>query len=553
MQNDVLQLTVESMMRIVLPPVYIIMILVVYRWLVPNMSAETRRMTHLLLALQLLAVVMSLYVEPPSSFALWLWDVHEEWNFPTTLSSVQLAMVGGLALLGALVFRSGIPIMRPYLVGVFFVFLFLALDEYFVLHEYRISWDFHKALGLAVVAGTLLAAARSPRHTWRWHACLLVGLAVAALGEIHVEFYGALCGDYGWISVLECPHPNMWRLEEYISLMGIWLMIVGMLGLFSAYSSQSPRVRWAPYLLPLIWLLMILPFAPSKPSDRQVGGQPANVTYESGVGLHAYRISRRASGVTVRVWLSPGGWDYNGLGYTVSLVDQVSGEPLASESTFANSRLEFHFAPGFVPVYRQWNQIDYSAAIPTNQAIWVVLTLWREIDGEFVGQKIVNGDLKSLNDTQIVLGELTRRGPRAETPPESLAEFTNGIVLAGAELPNDAAAGDKLTLQFDWYSNESIQEDHIQFMHFGHEESGEWWVYDQLPLGQRLPTRLWYSGLADSETWQAPLPPDLAPGQYRVYTGLYRTRDKERIPVTDADGLPWLDARVLLGTISIAN
>ena len=46
----------------------------------------------------------------------------------------------------------------------------------------------------------------------------------------------------------------------------------------------------------------------------------------------------------------------------------------------------------------------------------------------------------------------------------------------------------------------------------------------------------WYSGLADSETWQVPLPADLAPGRYSVFTGLYRARDQERIPASDAKG-----------------
>ena len=95
------------------------------------------------------------------------------------------------------------------------------------------------------------------------------------------------------------------------------------------------------------------------------------------------------------------------------------------------------------------------------------------------------------------------------------------------------------------------EEDHVQFLHFGHAESGEWWIYDQHPLGPRLPTRLWYQGLADSEVWQVPLPADLAPGRYTFFTGLYRTRDSERVPVSDADGTPWLDARVPLGVLFV--
>ena len=81
-----------------------------------------------------------------------------------------------------------------------------------------------------------------------------------------------------------------------------------------------------------------------------------------------------------------------------------------------------------------------------------------------------------------------------------------------------------MRISFTWHSDVNWQEDLVQFLHFGFENSGDWWVYDRPPLGPRLPTRLWYSGLADSEAWEVPLPPDLAPGRYEVFTGLYRSR-----------------------------
>ena len=100
-------------------------------------------------------------------------------------------------------------------------------------------------------------------------------------------------------------------------------------------------------------------------------------------------------------------------------------------------------------------------------------------------------------------------------------------------------------------SDVGVQKDYTQFLHFRHEVSGTWWVYDQQPLGPRLPTRLWYNGLIDSETWQVPLPADLAPGQYNVFTGLYRQSDLERVPASDADGMPFLDGRVPLGSLIV--
>ena len=108
-----------------------------------------------------------------------------------------------------------------------------------------------------------------------------------------------------------------------------------------------------------------------------------------------------------------------------------------------------------------------------------------------------------------------------------------------------------LPITFAWRANQEGDEDLIQFLHLGHSETGEWWVYDQPPLGSRLPTRLWYPGLADSETWQVPIPADLAPGRYAVFTGLYRASDQERVPASDAAGTPWLDNRVALGSIII--
>ena len=71
----------------------------------------------------------------------------------------------------------------------------------------------------------------------------------------------------------------------------------------------------------------------------------------------------------------------------------------------------------------------------------------------------------------------------------------------------------------------------MQFLHLGHEETGATGgCMTSCPWVHRLPTRLWYKGLADSEVWQVPLPADLAPGRYEVFTGLYRSRDLERVP-----------------------
>ena len=40
-------------------------------------------------------------------------------------------------------------------------------------------------------------------------------------------------------------------------------------------------------------------------------------------------------------------------------------------------------------------------------ALWIVLTLWREQDGEYLYEGLIASDRQLLADNQIVLGEVT--------------------------------------------------------------------------------------------------------------------------------------------------
>ncbi len=194
-------------------------------------------------------------------------------------------------------------------------------------------------------------------------------------------------------------------------------------------------------------------------------------------------------------------------------------------------------------------EVEIPKQAPVNRALWIVLTHWREQDNDFVRQKALASNHQLLNDTQVVLDELVLPAVPAAASTDPLAEFDTGFILEAVSLPESAQAGETLSIPFAWRSDENGQEDHAQFLHLGHEDSGEWWVFDQPPLGSRLPTRLWYSGLADSETWQVPLPADLASGPYTVFTGLYRISDLERVAAQNAAGTSWVDGRVLLGAL----
>lgn len=522
---------------------------IVYRNLVPRLSLTARRLASAMLLAQALAIGGAFLVGPSSSFEQWLWSLNEEWNIQATLASTQWALAGTIALAAAWLARQRPLWQRLYFLAVGLVFLSLARDEYFVEHEFVIGWVRNIALlGMALAGATLLVAWRSPRRQRIWHFCLLAGLATAAAGGLLIE---TQCGDASFFSVISCTDHHL--LEEPLEFLGVWLALVAMLGHLSQLS-PSLRLQRALFVVPALWLILLIQGNAVHSVARYAGGSDlAAVEFESGARLLGYRLEHEQRHISL--FLSPGRWDYqgqnlDGLGYSIHLVDQVTGQTSVSRDILAHRRF-FLLAPAYAPVYRQWAEFEKPAAAESNRANWIVLTLWREDSGDYNPLNILASDLQLLDDTQLVLGEKVWRDESTVASRDPLAVFDNGFALEAWEAPATVKAGEPVMITFSWRSDADGKEDQAQFLHLGHAESGDWWVYDQAPLGARLPTRLWYKGLADSETWRVPLPADLAPGRYSVFSGLYRTRDKERVPVSAGGGDQFLDARVPLGSLVI--
>ena len=183
----------------------------------------------------------------------------------------------------------------------------------------------------------------------------------------------------------------MWsyNYEESLEFLGIWLVLVAMLGLFSEAAPSPKRLfRRALYALPALWVLFLIhdAFVPSL--ELWLLAQPASVQIESGVQLHGYRVDSGEGASVVRLYASAERRDYLGLGYSVHLVDQVTGDSIAGRDEYANRQSSMLFAPGHAHVYRQWVDVEIPSNAPTNRALWIVLTLWRKRDRDFVRQKV---------------------------------------------------------------------------------------------------------------------------------------------------------------------
>lgn len=540
----------QFLIRIFIALLYGLLALIAFRLIRPRLTPAAAPLAILMLLAQITVIAVSIEYRAEWGLDDWLWDLNQDWNIPSVVASTQLALVAGAALLTAWLAKAQTARMRLYLVAVGLVFLFMARDEYAAIHEAYLGWErYYAGLGGALFIATLLVARRSPRSARIWHVCLLAGLALSATGGIGIEqlrpqLHGPVCDDLGWLRLDGCLLT--FQYEETLEFAGMWLALLSMLGHFSdSAPGADSRARRLLYLMPVFWILWLI----NDPSiHRQFLVQPDSILFESGVELLDFRVDERDQAVVVELESTAGRSGHSQLGYSLHLVDQVGGGSVAGRDARWCCQPG---AAGDTLLFHQRIAVDFPPDAPVNRALWIVLTLWREIDGAFQRQPVLAGDLQLLDETQVVLGELVIRAQSSPLSSSPLAGFDMGFTLSAAEIPERARPGESLSVSFSWRSDQAGHEDLTQFLHFVHEESGEWWGYDQPPLGQRLPTRLWYSGLADSEAWQVPLPADLAPGRYAVFTGLYQSSDLRRIAANDAAGKPWRDARVPLGNIQL--
>ena len=545
--------------RLIVAALYAMAILIVHRRLFPRLSPTSKVTAMFMLVSLLLMLVMALVVFPEQSNYDWrVWSLDYERTIPAALATTQLALVGFVALLTAC-FSYGRPLgHRLYWVGIALLFLLLAQEEYLQQRGVLVKscWIYLYALvGVVVLRETAIVAASSSRRARSWHICLASGLIVGAAGAIGVEQLRIpnTCYSLGFLADVRCM---LYIVEESMEFLGIWLVLLAVLGQFSLVApSPSRGIRVSIFALPgLLFGALILtsPYFITLPTELEYRyrARRAVVELEADVELKAYRIETIERSMTVALFVSPEDWlTYSGLGYSIHLVDQVTGESVAGADELA--QLQRSFMIGSRIVYFQRIHIEIPHGTVTNRALWVVLTAWREEMEEFVPRRIISSDLKLLDETQVILGELALPSKAADDSAEALAVFVNGFELGMINLPESANPDNSLEISMEWSATKDGADDYIQFLHFYHDESGEWWVFDQQPLGARLPTRLWRSGLADGELWTILLPANLAPGLYHVFTGLYRLSDLERMAVSDSDGALYADARVPVGSLTI--
>lgn len=554
----------HTTLRVLVFALYILAGAYSFKSLFPDLSPIAKRIALGFILAQGLASIMALEFSSMWEWEGWLWGLNVERNIPTTIASTQLAMVFGVGLTTAWLGRERSIGHRLYLAAYSLVFLFFAFDEYHIVHEGIPNWRIiYGAVGIGIVLLAVIMALRADRGERAWYGWLAAGPTVMAMGAIAVDSiqhpgFGlppTLCADLGLDFLGRC---QIHALEETLEFLGAWFTLAAMLGLFTA-TQHKPRaaLRRALYAWPLLWLLLILHYPVFLLLEAPLSAQRAALVFDNGgpkqdVELHGYRVENTQGAVAVQLYSYARYHAYFTLGYSVHLVDQLTGESLASSDKNWGPWVGPRLGPGYRHAHRERLVLRIPPEAPKNRALWLVVTLWSERDGLYEKKTIVSSDHRLLSATQAILSEMVL--PAESTAPidsNRLARFDNGFSLDIVELPAAIRAGDTLRVAFGWRAEADSTDELIQFLHFVSDESGAQWGHDQQPLGARLPTRLWYAGMADRELWEIPVAADLAPGAYAVYTGLYRSTNHERLAVAGADGRSFAEARVPLSMLLV--
>ena len=535
--------------------------------LLPRLAPAARWLALAALAIALAFAIVAMQAPIVSGFERWLWDLADERNLPAALSSLHLALVSLVALLLAWRMRGHPGWRRMHWLLLCLLFCLLGLEDWAeVLKSVGglpgMSWKgTYRLLGGISATLTLLVMLRSPRSSWRWYLCVLCGLAVMGFGGLLIDRTVFRCHDIAFIKLDGCADLNF--ADETLEFLGAWLALIGLLGFGCGMQAswRGPGRLAAGLLLGIgIPLLSAVGFLPAEIRRHALHielahfTQPASVAFESKLRLAAFQLEPAMNKRTLLLYTATASRDLLGghHGFSARLVDQANGESAFSlDARIDDGNSVWLYDHDDAAHFRHWLGLDIPPEAPRNRAYWIVLSFWRETADEFQLQRALSSDRRLLSDRQIVLGELVIPAEKAESSAPVLARFGESFVLTGVDMPASAARSQSLPIAFSWRADAAGKGDFIQFLHLFHEESGAWHVYDQQPLGARLPTRVWYAGLSDSQTWQLPLPADMPPGQYQVFTGLYRHSDQQRLPAAQPDGSPWPDDRLPVGVLEV--
>lgn len=139
---------------------------------------------------------------------------------------------------------------------------------------------------------------------------------------------------------------------------------------------------------------------------------------------------------------------------------------------------------------------------------------------------------------------------RPSQPP--IAQFGDGLTLTDLDLSHEMARpGQTITLTLQWHVLAAPGRDYTTFIHLGDPTQLPLATGDSPPLHGDYPTHWWAaSETIRADSYSLHLPPELSPGRYPLWLGLYDPLSGQRLPLTIA-GQRQADDAFPAGTIEI--
>lgn len=539
----------------------------------------SRRLLAALVVFELVLTVLHLTIgiERVSVPPFWprMLNLRTELAFGSIYSSVQLMASGLAAVLMSLLTRGMKGWLRLFWLLLAAVLIYLGLDEYFAIHEMLVvDLGGDTQILIYVIAGILIVAAVLAVY---WFALrsqpgpivgLVVGFASIAFGAIFLDTI---------VSYIPCEHIFLGinpcimlpAVEEFFEMAGGSIVLVAFIAHAERTLSEGGW-RWAKRILAggsvLIGLLYAGNIWALPALQARFLAEPVQVEYlDGGLSLVGYHLSEDVlhPGDTLTVRLYWRGSEHLPESYYVSahLLEHPDIESVGHYDARLGRWRGWH-ADTWIPgvIMRDTAQIELPADAPTSRSYWLIVRLfqWHGDEAEIdylntTDVPITQSSQQVLEPNDVVIASIPALGVASppEPPTEASYAFADGFTLSGYAMPETAERGASLPLSFWWQADADVERDLTQFIHLRQNDGEAFSGYDQIPFESTFPTFDWPAGMQAVDEVEMPLPDDLPPGEYTLYTGMYVLETGERSPVSGSDGQPVPDFSIPLGTVRV--
>ncbi|MBZ0297119.1 MAG: hypothetical protein K8L99_31460, partial [Anaerolineae bacterium] len=481
-----------------------------------------RYLLLILIAMEIVLAVLHMlqfYNTNMPGFWRWFFDLQYELNLGTIFSTVQLALIAGVAL----IIFFGLPEakwwQRLYWLLLAAVFFYLMADEFYSFHETLLSrnpteaWRVPYAIAGAILFGiSALVFWFGYRKELPFFILLFAGLGVMTVSGIGIEEF-VLRGFVAYDQRAEW----MYIFEEIFEMVGATIVLANMLSFTQRHVtvefwSRAWRFETVVGIISALWFTLSVLFAPA--IEERLFATPVNIDYDNGLmTLVGYRMDtdKAVPGGDIPLTLywranKPLPEDYS---LSVHLLRHNTTESIAqSDDLHAGPIPARAWFPGVVMRRTVYVPVPRSAPTPSTYDLmvrvwsgpWPFFTPWEDT----VGLSVTQSESRPLFAYDAVVLDQVVAAPTDEIQaPETVADYefpAEGFSIEGYELPQEPV-GRTVPVKFWWGTGDkTVNTDLTQFFHLQNAD-GELLTFDQQPFEGSFPTSDWPAEMQAEDEW----------------------------------------------------